>query len=154
MITDPDMQLRKTRRPWLQLLTWMLLWSEPYLDVVRDEDLTKVKHLQHGGCIVVADTVALQHIFGSSHLPGQPALSKGSIEWQHVGQMTWFTAAASLILLHTLSDRLHLPLLTVGTWTDAKRSAFTRPFYVYYSSVGWKLTYNSFTIYGTETFLL
>lgn len=51
-----------------------------YLDIIRDEDLTEVEHLQHGGCIVVADAVALQHILGGGHLPGQPALSEGSVE--------------------------------------------------------------------------
>lgn len=33
--------------------------SLAYLDIVSDEDLSEVEYLQHGGCIVVADAVAL-----------------------------------------------------------------------------------------------
>lgn len=85
-----------------------------YLDIICDEDLAEVKHLQHGGCVVVTDAVALQHVLGGGHLPRQPALPEGGVERQHVGQVTWLAAAASLILLHALRDGLYLPLLTVG----------------------------------------
>lgn len=86
-----------------------------YLDIVGDQNLAQVKHLQHGGSIVVADAVAFQDILGSSDLPGEPALAKGCVEGQHVGQVAWLTAAAALILLHTLCDGLHFSLLTIRT---------------------------------------
>lgn len=35
------------------------LKTSAYLHIVRDEDLAEIEHLQHGGCIVVADAVAL-----------------------------------------------------------------------------------------------
>lgn len=97
------------------------IWSIAYLDIICNEDLTKVKHLQHRGRIVVTDAVALEYVLGGGHLPRQPALSKSSIEWQHVGEVAGLTAAAALILLHPLCDGLYLSLLTVGTWTDVKQ---------------------------------
>lgn len=57
----------------------LLLWGAwtarcSHLDVVGDECLPQLKHLQHGGCRVVGDGVTLQHVLGHYHLPGQPAL--------------------------------------------------------------------------------
>ena len=67
--------------------------SQTYLDVAGEEDLAEVKHLQHGGCAVVRDAVAFQHVLGHHHLPRQPALPKGCVEGQQVGQVTRLTAA-------------------------------------------------------------
>ncbi|PWA22650.1 hypothetical protein CCH79_00001897 [Gambusia affinis] len=58
----------------------------------------------------------VENILGGGHFPGQPALSKRSVEGQHLRQMTWFAAAAAFVLLHPLCDGLYLPLLTVRTW--------------------------------------
>lgn len=87
--------------------------QSPYLDIVGDKDLAEVKHLQHGSCVVVTDAIAFQHILAGCHLPGQPALPKGSIEGQDPGQVTRLTATAALIFLHTFRDGLHLTLLAV-----------------------------------------
>lgn len=59
-----------------------LLFPPPrktYLQVVGDEQLPEVVHLQHGGSIVLADAVSLQQVFGGHHLPGQPAQVESSI---------------------------------------------------------------------------
>ena len=63
-----------------------------HLDVVGDERLPQLKHLQHGGCRVVRDGVTLQHILGHHHLPGQPALVECCVQRQKVRQMAWLTA--------------------------------------------------------------
>lgn len=89
-----------------------------YLDVVCYEDLAQVEDLQHGGGVVVADAVALQHVLGGGHLPGQPALAEGGVERQDVREVAGLTAAAALVLLHALCDGLYLPLLAVGTCAD------------------------------------
>lgn len=66
-----------------------------YFDVVADEDFAEVKHLQHGDGTVVRDGVALEHILGGSHLPGQPPLAEGGIDAQHVREVPWLAAAAA-----------------------------------------------------------
>ena len=67
--------------------------DEPYLDVIGDESLPQLKHLQHGGSGVVGDGVALQHVLGHHHLPGQPALVERRVQRQEVRQVTRLTAA-------------------------------------------------------------
>ncbi|KAF3845301.1 hypothetical protein F7725_008464 [Dissostichus mawsoni] len=47
------------------------------------------------------------------NLPGQPALAEGGVEGEEVREVTRLAAAAALVLLHPLSDGLHLPLLAV-----------------------------------------
>lgn len=84
-----------------------------YLQVVRDEQLAQVIHLEHGGCVVLTDAVALQQVLGGGDLPGQPAQVEGCIAGEHVGQVAGLTAAACVIVLHPLSDGLYLPLLAV-----------------------------------------
>lgn len=86
-----------------------------YLQVVGDEQLPQVVHLQHGGGVVLADAVALQQVLGGHHLPGQPAQVEGSVAGQHVRQVARLAAAAAVVLLHALRDGLYLPLLAVGT---------------------------------------
>ena len=58
------------------------------LDVVEDEDLPEVPHLQHALRAVVADAVALQHVLYRAHLPGQPPLPEGRVDTEHVRQVT------------------------------------------------------------------
>lgn len=50
-----------------------------HLQVVGDEQLSQVIHLQHGGGIVLTDAVALQQVLGGHHLPGQPAQVESSV---------------------------------------------------------------------------
>ena len=93
------------------------VWDlEQYLDIVSDKDPSEIKNLQHGGCVVVHDAIALQNVLGPCDLPGEPAEVKGGVAGQEVGQVTWFAAAAASVVLVTLRDGLHLPLLAVGSW--------------------------------------
>lgn len=87
-----------------------------YLQVVGDEQLSQVVHLQHCGGVVLTDAITLQQVFGGHHLPGQPAQVESSIARQHVRQVAWLAAAARVVLLHALRDGLHLSLLAVRTW--------------------------------------
>lgn len=86
-----------------------------YLQVVSYEQLPEIIHLQHRGGIILTDAVTLQQVLGGRHLPGQPAQVEGCIARQHMGQVTWLTAAACIIFLHTLRNGFHLPLLAVCT---------------------------------------
>lgn len=85
------------------------------LNIVSGEDAPQVEHLQHGGGAVVGDAVALQNIFGDQNLPGQPALTEGSVEGQDVREVARLAAAAALVFLHSFGDGLHFPLLAVST---------------------------------------
>ena len=85
------------------------------LDVVEDQDLPPVPGVEHGLGAVVGDAVALQHVLDGAHLPGQPPLTKCSIDTQHVGQMARVTTTTSFIILDTLSYSLHFSLLAVGS---------------------------------------
>lgn len=92
------------------------LGNTSYLDVVADEHPTEVVHLQHGGCVVIYDAIALQDVLCASDLPGEPAQVEGSIAGQQVWQVAGFAAAAASVILVTLHDGLHLPLLAIGSW--------------------------------------
>lgn len=97
-----------------------LLWGlraeeQTYFQVVGDEQLSEVVHLQHGGGVVLADAVTLQQVLSGGHFPGQPAQVEGGVARQQVRQVARLAAAAPVVLLHALCDGLHLPLLTVGT---------------------------------------
>lgn len=50
-----------------------------YLQVVGDEQLSKIVHLQHGGSIVLTDAVTLQQVLGGHHFPSQPAQVESSV---------------------------------------------------------------------------
>lgn len=89
--------------------------NETYLQVVGDEQLSEVVHLQHSGGVVLTDAVTLQQVLGGHHLPGQPAQVEGRVARQHVGQVTRLAAAARIVFLHALCDGLHLSLLAVCT---------------------------------------
>ena len=65
----------------------------PHLDVVDDERLAELEDLQHGSGGVVGDGVALQHVLGHHHLPGQPALVEGRVQRQEVRQVARLAAA-------------------------------------------------------------
>lgn len=84
-----------------------------HLQVVGDEQLPQVVHLQHGGSVVLTDAVALQQVLGGHHLPGQPAQVESSVARQHVGQVAGLAAAARVVLLHALCDGFYLSLLAV-----------------------------------------
>ena len=93
------------------------VWDpEQYLDIVSDKDPSEIKNLQHGGCVVVHDAVALQDVLGPCDLPGEPAEVKGCVAGQEVGQVAGFAAATAPVVLITLHDGFHLPLLAVGSW--------------------------------------
>ncbi len=98
---------------------WVACLRGTDLDIICDENFAQVKYLKHGSCVVVANAVAFQHIFGGGHLPSQPALAKGRVEGEHVGEMTWLTAATAFIFFHPFSDRLHLPLLAICSWKQS-----------------------------------
>lgn len=89
--------------------------GQQYLDVVADEDPPEVKQLQHGGCIVVYDAVALQDVLSPSDLPGEPAQVKGGVAGQQVWQVAGLAATAASVLLVAFHDGLNLPLLAVGS---------------------------------------
>ena len=91
-----------------------------HLDIVRDEHLPQVKHLQHGGGRVVRDAVSLQHVLGDEHLPGQPALVEGGVEGEEVGQVARLTAAETFVLFDALRDGFYLALLAVGACAEGK----------------------------------
>lgn len=90
--------------------------GQRYLDVVPDEDPSEVKHLQHGGCIVVYDAVALQDVLCPCDLPGEPAEVKCGIAGQEVREVARFAATTASVLLVAFHDGLDLPLLAVGSW--------------------------------------
>lgn len=89
--------------------------NETYLQVVGDEQLSQIVHLQHRGGVVLTDAVTFQQVLGGHHLPGQPAQVERRVARQHVRQVTRLAAAAGVVLLHALCDGLHLPLLAVRT---------------------------------------
>lgn len=95
--------------------------KDRYLDIVPDEDPSEVKHLQHGGCVVVYDAVAFQDVLGSHDFPGEPAEVKCCIAGQQVGQATWLTAAAASVILVAFHDGFYLSLLAVGAWPETNK---------------------------------
>lgn len=66
-----------------QGMLWFILCAnvkmKMHLQVVGDEQLSQVIHLQHGCSIVLTDAVALQQVLGGHHLPGQPAQVESSV---------------------------------------------------------------------------
>lgn len=78
------------------------------LDVISNQHLAKLEHLQHGTCRVVGDGVTLEHIFGARYFPSEPTLTKGCIHAKYIRQMTHFAAAAIVVILDTLRDCFHL----------------------------------------------
>lgn len=97
--------------------------DELYLQVVGNEQLSEIVHLQHCGGVVLTDAVTLQQVLSGHRLPSQPTQVEGSVARKHVGQVAWLTAAACIVLLHALCDGLHLSLLAVRTQRQRQQSA-------------------------------
>lgn len=100
--------------------------EQRYLDVVPDEGPAEVIHLQHGGCVVVHDGVALQDVLCSCDLPGEPTEVKRGIAGQQVRQVARLTAATASVVLITFHDGLDLSLLAVGSWQSTNMRQVTQ----------------------------
>lgn len=66
-----------------------------YLDVISDENFSKVEHLEHRRGVVVRYAVALENVLGRRHFPGEPASAKCRVHRQKTGNVTRRTATAS-----------------------------------------------------------
>lgn len=93
---------------------WSSTFWRTHLDVVGDEDLAVLEHLQRGTGQVVRDGVALDDVLGGHHLPGQPSGGEHGVGAEQTWQVAGIATAAAVVVLHVLGDGLHLALLAVG----------------------------------------
>lgn len=82
------------------------------LDIVSNQHLAKLEHLQHRTRRIVRNRISFEHIFGTRDFPSEPALTEGRVHAKYVRQMTHFAAAAVVIVLDTLRDCFHLKIDT------------------------------------------
>lgn len=54
------------------------------LDVVSNQHLAKLEHLQHRTRRIVGDRVSFEHIFGTRDFPSEPALTKGRVHAKYI----------------------------------------------------------------------